>query len=107
MSNPFQSYTSEIVARLTKMERAQSRAWFHAIRGYIERQTGRPVASIHDYITAAPGKDDLAADGRPVILHAVVAALRADDLSALSGSPAESSQVVPFSPSASSPLPPV
>lgn len=87
MSNPFQPYTSEIVMRLIKMERADSRDWFKAIREFIERRAGGRVASIHDYVTAP-----VAANGhdvREIVLHDIVLALRAGDIESLSDSACE------------------
>ncbi len=84
MSNPFQSYTSEIVTRLMAMDREKSRAWFAAIHAYVERMSGQKVATIHEYIVKPAGPDDAKPDGRPVVLHAVVDALRTNEIERLS-----------------------
>ncbi len=88
MSNPFQPYTSEIVTRLIKMQRGDSRDWFKAIREYLERRSGRSVASVHDYVTAKL-KSPADEDERKATLLAVCVALRDENIFLLSPEYAE------------------
>lgn len=84
MSNHFQHYTSEIVARLINLPHKERLAWFVAIHEYLERESGAEIDSIHDFVTEVVAEEEAAR--RADCLRAAVQALRAGETESLTRS---------------------
>ncbi len=74
--------TTEIVKCLVRLDRERQRAAFGIILGFLRRETGCDVDSLHDFVTARCARQ-LAPERREQLLSCVANAVRKDELAAL------------------------